>query len=50
MWDVIRGGDGTTNTGDDVVSPEVNLWPYFNATCFKDFHDGTLLFQSLAYI
>lgn len=38
----ISGGDGTAKSGEGGDDPEENLWPFFNAMCFKGFHDGEL--------
>jgi DnaJ family protein A protein 5 len=37
---ILSGGDGTAKTGEATDDPEENLWPFFNAGCFKGFSDG----------
>lgn len=36
---ILSGGDGTVKSGEG-DDPEENLWPYFNAMCYKGFGDG----------
>jgi len=33
----LRGGSGTHQDNDDADSPIINLWPYFNSSCFNGF-------------
>ena len=36
---ILRGGDGTADDDEERVGQEVNIWSYFNTSCFQDFDD-----------